>query len=145
MKTAAYTIRETAKKHLRTALIVAHHPQCASDPRPARLKSNMPEHIRDYFESYGLNQAVKGFGDVSGRRMDIHDAVAAAMASKHLDGYREILWARAALISWKKILPKMKMPERSAKRHYAQGLTIFATVYGLIAVNAVQQQERAAA
>jgi hypothetical protein len=105
----------------------------------------MPEHIRDYFESYGLNHAVKGFGTLTGARIDIHDAVVAAMASRHLDDYRSLIWARAALVPWKRLLPKMQMPERSAKRFYAEGLTIFATVYGLIAVNAVQQQERAAA
>lgn len=144
MKSASWVIRNTAKKHIRTALIVGYHPQLTSDPRPARLKSNMPEHVREYFESYGLNSAVKGFGMLTGARIDIHDAVVAAMASRHLDDYRSLIWARAANVSWKRLLPKLKMPERSAKRFYAEGLTIFATVYGLIACEAIQQ-ERAAA
>lgn len=130
--TDTYVIRQTAKKLIRTALIVGYHPQLAADPRPARLRSNMPEHVRDFFESYGLNHAVKGFGELTGRRIDIHDNVIAAMASAHLDEYRELLWARAAGAAWKKIAPKMKMPDRSVRRMYAQGLMVFATVYGLV-------------
>lgn len=135
---STYTIRETCKRHIRLALIVAYHPQLTGDPRPERLKSNMPEHVREYFESYGLNQAVKGFGPLTGARIDIHDKVHAAMANKHLEPYRSLIWARAALVPWKKIIPAMKMPERSAKRVYAQGLMTFATVYGLVQLNEVR-------
>jgi hypothetical protein len=144
MKSASWVIRNTAKKHIRTALIVGYHPQLTSDPRPARLKSNMPEHIRDYFESYGLNHAVKGFGTLTGARIDIHDAVVAAMASRHLDEYRSLIWARAANVPWKKIVPGMGCGMRMAKYRYSQGLTVFAVTYGLVAVNAMHE-ERAAA
>ena len=140
-----YLVRDTAKRLIRTALIVGYHPNITSDPRPAKLRSAMPEHVREYFESYGLNSAVKGFGELTGKRIDIHDAVMAAMASPHLDEYRQILWARAALAPWKKIAPRMNLPERSAKRFYAQGLMIFATVYGLVAASTYRTEERAAA
>ncbi|CAN0355940.1 unnamed protein product, partial [Phaeothamnion confervicola] len=96
------------------------------DPRPAKVRSNMPEHVREYFESYGLNHAVKGFGILTGARIDVHDKAHAAMLNKHMEPYRDLLWARAANIPWKKLQPKLQMPHRSALRFYAQGLMAFA-------------------
>lgn len=136
MKTPSptYRIRQNTAKLIRTGLIVGYHPQLTKDPRPAGIKSTMPEHVRDFFESYGLNNAIKGRPPLTNADISIHDRVVAAMASRHLAEYRDLLWSVAARVPWKRILPEMKMPERSAKRRYAQGLMIFAQVYGLGAV-----------
>lgn len=138
---AAYFIRQKAKRLIRKALIVSYHPQISSSPKPGGTRSGMPDHVREFFESYGLNNATKGREALTNADIDIHDRVAAAMASKHLDEYRAILWARAAKVAWKRIIPQLSMPERSAKRFYAQGLMTFAQVYGL---NAVAEMREAA-
>jgi hypothetical protein len=131
----AYEVRQQAKKIISRALIVGYHPQIASDPRPARMRSNMPDYVRDYFESYGLNHAIKGSGALTNEHISIHDAAVAAMASPHLTpDARGLLWALAAGLPWKKIMCQvdyMGTPLRTLERRYAQSLMLFAQAYAV--------------
>ncbi|MCA3704268.1 MAG: hypothetical protein INF12_14695 [Methylobacterium sp.] len=130
----AAVIRRKIIKDIRLALIVSY---ClpSTGTRPAHVKSNMPEYVREYFESYGLDRAKIGRLNPSNADISTHDAVMSAMLSHKLcDQDRRLLWARAAHMPWKQLVNNSYIPERTLKRHYAQALMAFAVAYGLVQI-----------
>jgi hypothetical protein len=85
---------------------------------PAGFQSVMPDYIRDYFESYGLDKARIGSLPPTGRQLDNLDLVNAAMMTPDLSPEdRAILWAHAGGQRWKRIVSRMCIPERTLRRY----------------------------
>jgi hypothetical protein len=142
-RSGAAVVRANIKRDIRTAWIVAHTLR-ERGCWPAKFRSNMPDVVREFFESYGLEKEKIGNLPPSNKAIDIHDAVHIAMASKKLCDYdRLLLWRRAANMGWKDIIRETYIPERTLKRHYAQALMIFGVAFGL--VRPVRNEERQAA
>ena len=143
-KSAAAVIRATLKRDIRTAWIVARtrkEPGCW----PAQYRSSMPEIVREFFESYGLEKEKIGNLPPSNRDIDVHDAVHAAMASHKLVAHdRHLLWARAAKIGWKQLVRETYIPERTLRRHYSQALMAFGVAYALVRPERAQEIKEAA-
>jgi hypothetical protein len=128
----AALIRRKIIKDVRLALIVGHALSPAGT-RPAPYRSNMPDYVREYFESYGLERATVGRFVPTNADISVHDAVHAAMMSYRLcDQDRRLLWARAARMPWERLIKQLYMPERTLKRHYSQALMVFGVAYGLV-------------
>jgi hypothetical protein len=130
----ASVIRKTIARDIRIAWIVALNLR-ERGARPAQHQSCMPEPVREFFEAYGLEKARIGSMPPSGRDIDTHDAVMAAMASHKLCVMdRRLLWARAARRPWKDIVREIYVPMRTGKRFYAQALMTFGVAYGLVQI-----------
>lgn len=143
-RSAAAVVRATLKRDIRTAWIVARTLR-ERGCWPAKFKSTMPDVVREFFESYGLEKEKIGNLPPSNREITVHDAVHAAMASVKLCDYdRRILWARAAKVGWKDIIKQTYIPERTLKRHYAQALMTFGVAYALVRPERGQEIREAA-
>ena len=118
--------RDGVEALLRQAQITAHTCR-VSGVWPASFKSCMPDYIRDYFESYGLDKVKIGNAPPTSKQLDNLDLVNCAMMTPGLSrDERGIMWAHAGNQRWKVIVSRMYLNERTLRRYRNAALATFA-------------------